>query len=458
MENGILVVDDDKNILNLINRILIGSGYNNIHLAGSAEDALLMLEREKISVVLTDIRMPGMDGISLLEKIKEKDGSILVIIITAFGSIDQAVTCMKKGAFDFITKPFSSDIITIAMRKAVSHLELNREVQNLRMSVTKRADFMNFVGVSPIMQSLYEKIGAVAITDAPVLITGESGTGKELVAHAIHELSARKQIPLVSLSCPNIPITMLESELFGHVRGAFTDAYRDKKGLFEKANEGTIFLDEIGDITPDVQAKLLRVLQEGEILPLGSETSKKLDVRIITSTNKDLKAKVANGTFRQDLFYRINVINIHTPPLRERREDILRLSLFFLNEYAAKLSKTLKGFTPGALAYLERGRWDGNVRELKNAIYQGAVFGNGEMMGEEDLVTGHEERESAVLWETTGSLRETREKMLDDFEREFIKKALSQTGGNITRAARESGISRQSFQHLMKKHEIKATD
>ncbi len=458
MEETILVVDDEESVLNLLKRILNRNGYNNVILANSAEGALDVLGREDVSVVLTDVKMPGMDGISLLDRIKEINDSIIVIIVTAFGSIDQAVECMKKGAHDFITKPFSSDIIILSIEKALKDRRLNREVRDLRISVSKQADFMDFIGVSEPMQEIYNKIKTVASTDASVFITGESGTGKELAAKAVHNLSTRRDKSLVSVSCPNIPVQMLESELFGHVKGAFTDAYKDKKGLFEKADLGTIFLDEIGDITPDVQIKLLRVLQEGEIFPLGSEKVKILDVRVITSTNRNLHDRVKEGDFREDLFYRINVINIHMPPLRERKSDIRRLSVYFANEYAAKVSKSINGLSDAALRYLEGRRWNGNVRELKNAIYQGVVFSKGEYLDIGDLKTGEDNpvSEKIETVDTTGdSLKESRENLLKEFEMDFIKKALLSSGGNISKAAAECGLSRQSFQYLMKKYGVK---
>jgi DNA-binding NtrC family response regulator len=461
MDEAILVVDDEKSVRSLLDRILRSKGYANVLLAENAERALELIGKEPVSVVLTDVRMPGMDGIKLLDEIKRIDESIIVIIITAYGSIDQAVECIKRGAADFITKPFSSDIVTLSIDKALADRQLKQEVANLRISVTKRADFMDFVGVSEPMQLVYERIRAVAPTDAPVLITGESGTGKELAAIAVHELSTKREKEMISVSCPNIPPQMLESELFGHVKGAFTDAYKDKEGLFEKADGGTLFLDEIGDITTEVQAKLLRVLQEGEIIPLGSARIKKLDVRLVTSTNKNLSERVAAGGFREDLFYRINVINIHIPPLRERRQDIQRLAHFFLNEYAAKLSKPLKGFTADAVAYLEGRNWEGNVRELKNVVYQGVVFAAGDTVELSDLITG--ESMSFPVVEgghdaENASLKELRDKMVKEFEIDYIKRALAKSGGNISKAAREGGMSRQSFQHLMKKYGIKVEE
>lgn len=461
MDEPILVVDDEESVLNLLDRILKSEGSKKVHLAESAERALEILDKEKISVVLTDVKMPGMDGIELLEKIKEKDPSIIVIIITAHGSIDLAVDCIKKGAYDLVTKPFGAEIVTMTIEKALNERRMKDEIDDLRMSVTKRADFIDFVGVSEPMQRIYEKIKAVAPTDAAVLITGESGTGKELATKAIHELSTRQEMPLVSVSCPNLPAQMLESELFGHVKGAFTDAYKDKKGLFEKADKGTLFLDEIGDITPEVQVKLLRVLQEGEILPLGGERVKRLDVRVITSTNKDLAAKVKEGTFREDLFYRINVINIHMPSLRERVDDLMRLSSYFIAMYSAKLSKPVKGLTPAALESLKMRPWDGNVRELMNTIYNGVVFAKGDFIDVSDLADAGAEAprdrsRSADL--SGGSFRDCRENLLSGFESDFVREALAKADGNISKAARESGLSRQSFQHLMKKHDIKTAD
>jgi DNA-binding NtrC family response regulator len=459
-QDTILVVDDDQNITNLLVRMIEKEGYPHVLSADSGSKALDIIRTTDVSVVLTDIRMPSMTGIELLEKIREINDGIIVIIITAFGSIDLAVECIKKGANDFITKPFSSDIVILAIEKAIKDRRLTREVADLRMSVARTADFSDFIGISNPMQEVYEKIRAVASTDVPVLITGESGTGKELAARAIHALSPRRDMPMISVSCPNIPAQMLESELFGHVRGAFTDAYRDKKGLFEKANRSTIFLDEIGDIGQDVQVKLLRVLQEEEIIPLGSESVKKLDVRVVTSTNKNLFDQVSRGLFREDLFYRINVVHIHMPPLRERSVDIQRLAGYFLNEHAAKLSKPLKGFTKAAVEFLEEHPWAGNVRELKNSVLQGVVFVKGEYVDRDDLISGavKPEPEKPRQLQPSGSFKETKEIMVEEFEKEFIMSALERAGGNISKAARETGISRQSLQYLMKKYGIKGPD
>jgi DNA-binding NtrC family response regulator len=456
-QDVILVVDDDQNITNLLVRMIEKEGYRNVLAADSGKKALSLIHDNDVSIILTDVRMPSMTGIELLERIKEINDTIIVIIITAFGSIDLAVECIKKGANDFITKPFSSDIVLLAIEKAIKERQLTREVTDLRMSISKSADFFDFIGVSPPMQEVYEKIKAVASIGAPVLITGESGTGKELAARAIHQLSLHRDMPMVSVSCPNIPAQMLESELFGHVRGAFTDAYRDKKGLFEKANHGTIFLDEIGDITPDVQAKLLRVLQEEEIIPLGGESVKKLDVRVITSTNRNLPDRVSQGLFREDLFYRINVVHIGMPALRERGVDIQRLAGYFLNEHAAKLSKPLKGFTPAAIEYLGEHPWAGNVRELKNSVLQGVVFVKGDWVDRDDLISGAQKSPSVRedRPQPKGSFKESKEGMVEDFEVDFVKSALEKSAGNVSKAARQTGISRQSFQYLMKKYGIK---
>jgi DNA-binding NtrC family response regulator len=453
----ILVVDDDTNITSLLKRILERGGYSDVVTVDSGLKALeIVRDNKDLSVVLTDVRMPGMSGIELLEQIKRVNEALIVIIITGFGSIDQAVDCIKKGAEDFITKPFGADIVLLSLEKALNDRRLKREVTDLRISVAKSADFLDFIGISPPMQEVYDKIKAVAPTDAPVLVTGESGTGKELAVRAIHALSTRNGMPMVSVSCPNIPPQMLESELFGHVKGAFTDAYRDKKGLFEKANKGTIFLDEIGDIPLDVQAKLLRVLQESEIIPLGGESVRQLDVRVVTSTNRDLLDRVGKGLFREDLFYRIRVIHIHIPPLRDRGVDIRRLASYFLNEHAAKLSKNLGGFTPEALAALESRRWAGNVRELRNVVLQGVVFAKGDLIDAAGLVTdGAAPVAGAAGHERQGlSYKESREGVIERFEIAFIREALERSGGNISKAAREAGLSRQSFQHLMKKYGI----
>ncbi|MEA1967060.1 MAG: sigma-54 dependent transcriptional regulator, partial [Thermodesulfobacteriota bacterium] len=371
MKTQILVVDDEKDMTVLIKRILEPAFNCQVTMAFSAHEAQNILEQEEFDLMLCDIRMPGMDGFDLLDHVKEYYSDLTVVMITAFGSIDVAVKVIKKGAYDFVSKPFDQDEIIFKVKNALERTLLLKE--NKRLQREKAGSFSKLTGKSSAMERVYKKISMVAESDVTVLITGESGTGKDLTAQSIHSLSHRRNGPFVSVHCPTIPEHILESELFGYKKGAFTSAVRNKKGLFQAAGRGTIFLDEIGDISPSIQTKLLRVLQEKEIKPLGDTKSVKIDVRIIASTNRNLAKKITEGEFREDFFYRLNVFDIELPPLRERITDIPLIAEYLVTKHCKELNRDKKRISSKLIEMLMQYTWPGNVRELENALIQGIL-------------------------------------------------------------------------------------
>jgi len=362
-----MVVDDDAETLALLREVVAKEGYQ-VETAEDAETALQRLAEWQPDLVITDIHMPGMDGLALLAAIREKAPEILVILLTAYGSLKTAVDGIKAGAFDYLSKPFVVDDIRLVVRRALEHKKLLRENRSLRDQLRERYRFDNLVGSSPGMVEVYKLVARVAESDSTVLIQGESGTGKELIARAIHANSARSSGPFVAIDTGSLAETLLESELFGHERGAFTGAVASKKGLLEQAHQGTCFLDEIADISPVMQSKLLRSLQEREIRRVGSETPRAIDVRIIAASKKVLKSLVEAGTFREDLYYRLEVVTIVLPPLRDRAEDIPILSQYFVDKYGRAKEKPVTGLSPETIPLLTRYAWPGNVRELEHAI------------------------------------------------------------------------------------------
>ena len=374
MKRRILVVDDEVDMLQLLKRSLAADLDCTVETASSGETALKRVAEGPLDLVLADIRMPGMDGLELLELIKRQRPDQTVVMMTAFGGIDTAVQAMKNGAFDFITKPFDHDALIVRLEKALERSRLLKE--NLRLQKTCREEHTleAMVGKSAAMQRVFETIRMVAKTELTVLITGESGTGKDLTARAIHALSNRREAPFVAVNCPTVPENILESELFGYKKGAFTHAVQNRSGLFQEAHGGTIFLDEIGDISPTIQTKLLRVLQEKEIKPLGDTKSIHVDVRIISSTNQKLREKIKKSEFREDFFYRINVLPIQLPALRDRREDIPLIANHLLEKHGAALKKPDKKISPELMGLFMGQAWEGNIRELENVIMQGILF------------------------------------------------------------------------------------
>lgn len=438
---AILVVDDDADMRDLAYDMLKDRGHQ-VTTAGSGQEALRLLAEEDYAVVLTDLRMKGMEGLELLIQIKQTYPDINVILMTAFGSVETAVEAMKHGASDYLTKPVKKDELVRVIERVVREASLRREVSRLRKEVHKEYSFHHILGKSKAIQAVFDLIRRVADSPTNVLITGESGTGKELVAKAIHYNSDRKDAPFIPVNCAAIPEQLLESELFGHMRGAFTDAKMDKRGLFEEAQKGTLFLDEISELPLMLQAKILRAIQEKEIRRVGATKPISVDVRIIAATNLNLGEEVKGKRFREDLYYRLNVIELKLPPLRERREDIPLLVDAFLKKCGEARGKEIKGVSEAALAMLMDYAWPGNVRELENVIERAVTLSRGEKVSPDDL--------PAAVQGARGDRRvldEAAEKALPlhELEKEYIKKILEKSGGNKYQAAHALGIDRKTL-------------
>ena len=459
MSGNILVVDDELDMLTLMRRSLAPDLDCRVDTTSSAETALKMIEKESYDLVLVDIKMPGMSGLKLLEIMKRKKPDLTAVMMTAYGHIDMAVEAMKFGAYDFITKPFEHETLIIRLQKALERSHLLKENLRLQQECMDGDIFQNLVGKSPKMQRVYETIQMVSKTDLTVLITGESGTGKDLAARAVHALSDRHKRPFVAVNCPTVPVNILESELFGYKKGAFTHAVQDRKGLFQEAHTGTIFLDEIGDISPTIQTKLLRVLQEKEIKPLGDTRTIKVDVRIIASTNQHLEEKIRKGEFREDFFYRLNVLPIKLPALREHREDIPLIANHLLEKHSRKLKKPLKKLSPELINIFKSLRWEGNVREMENLIMQGILFSSSdEIKPQEVNITGtiHPASADPHIFRNL-SYKEAKEQTLKDFNDAYIGSILEKSDGNVTQAAKLCGMERQTLQQIMRRYAIKGS-
>ena len=447
----VLVIDDEPGVRESL-RMLLKQSYE-VLTAVSGNEGMQLLSKHAVDVVLLDILMPGMDGLEVLEEIKQRNLSAQVVMLTATKTVKTAVTAMKLGAFDYVTKPFDIDELQVIVERAVQSAALAREVQNLRAEVGVRYSFENIVGSSPKLQAVLRTVSMVAPLKTTVLITGESGTGKELIAKALHYHSPRKHKPMVTINCAAIPENLLESELFGHERGAFTDAYVKKPGQFELADQGTIFLDEIGEMNPSTQAKILRVLEQGEFARIGGAQAIHVDVRVIAATNRDLHQGMREGNFRSDLYYRLNVVSVHLPALRERREDIPVLVHHFLQVKSQQLGLAEKSFSNEALDLLMQYSWPGNVRELENLIERALVLSPGQVMTGEDLPQylhagngrTHPAQQSVLRGETRLS------EAVDQFEQELIRTALSQAQNNQTRAAEILGTTRRILKYKMDK-------
>jgi len=442
----ILVVDDEPNMRALFNKILGKEGYL-VETASSAEEAVKLLDKEQVDLVISDLKMEGMDGIQLLKKVKEGRPDTPVILLTAFGTIDSAVAAMKEGAFDYLTKPVNNDEVILVVKKALENYHLKREVEHLRDKVEVNKDFKDIIGQSPRMRSLFRLIKIVANSNTTILINGESGTGKELIARAIHFNSPRKDRPFVTVDCGALPETLLESELFGHVRGSFTGAISNKKGLFEEADGGTLLLDEIGDTTLAFQSKLLRVLQENEIKPVGSSKSIHVDVRVVAATNKDLREGIRNKTFREDLYYRLAVVPVLLPSLKDRKEDIPLLVDHFVKKYCDHNGLFLKQVSPQVMKILIDYPWHGNVRELENVIERAVLISPGNEIKMESLFSDQNNGE-----ETIDPLQESTHSAIQMLERERIAVAMKKANGNRTQAAKLLGISRATLYNKIRQH------
>ena len=441
----ILVVDDEANARTALAEILRQEGFS-VETAADGFKALAKVEEFGPDLVLTDLKMPGMDGVELLGKVREHDPEIPIVLMTAFGAVETAVSAMRSGAADYLTKPLNTDELLVVLERTLERRRLRRETSSLRSQLSERYKFENIVGSSPEMQTVFKSIAQVAPSRATVLLTGESGTGKELVAAAIHHRSPRAHGPFVKLHCAALAESLLESELFGHERGAYTGADRRREGRFEQADGGTLFLDEIGEISPSTQVKLLRVLQEREFERVGSNQTLRVDVRVVAATNKDLKALVDEGKFREDLFYRLNVINIRLPSLVERGADIPALAIHFLKRYADENGKNVERISDAALAQLVRYPWPGNVRELENVIERAVVLAEGTSVDPMHLPP-----EIAASTDGGGEPRIPGSSMAE-IERYAILKTLESTGGSTSRAAEILGISVRKIQYKLQEY------
>jgi DNA-binding NtrC family response regulator len=441
-DRSVLVVDDNAPMREMLASLLQESGYCT-RVSENAEEALELLREIEVDVVLSDIRMPGKDGVEFTSELREVRPQTPVILMTAFGSIDSAVEAMRAGAFDYVTKPFKRDAILASLERAFERRALEEENRRLRRALDRSTRFGDLLGASPAMHEIFALIRKVANTTSHILITGESGTGKDVVARTLHYTSARKDQPFVPINCTAMPEGLLESELFGHVRGAFTGAHTTKRGLFEEADGGTLFLDEIGDLPLGLQGKLLRAIQDGEIRPVGGNRSVKVDVRILTATNRDLAEEIEEGRFRRDLYYRLNVIPIHIPPLRERPEDISLLAEAFVRKHGDDEIT----ISPEAMELLLRQPWEGNARELENMIERALALRNGSVLGVSDFPLSNGRVGGDTPRRTSGLLAEAMHEglTLRELGDLYIEQVLEQCGGNKVRAARALGINRRTL-------------
>jgi DNA-binding NtrC family response regulator len=440
-KGSILVVDDEANARNALAELLRDEGYR-VETAADGFKALGKLEEGVPDLVLTDLKMPGMGGVELLERVRAQHEETIVVVMTAFGAVDTALDAMKKGAADYLTKPLNMTELLLVLDREMERQRLRRETSSLRARLAERYRFENIIGDAPAMQAVFKTVTQVAGSRASILISGESGTGKELVAAAIHQRGPRAKGPFVKLHCAALAETLLESELFGHERGSFTGAAGRREGRFHQANGGTLFLDEIGEISPSVQVKLLRFLQEHEFERVGGNETVRVDVRVIAATNRDLKAEVARGRFREDLYYRLNVINLEMPALRERPSDVPLLATFFLRKYAAENGKALEGFTDEVMIRLRGYGWPGNVRELENVTERAVVLSN------EARITGAELPSHLRSAVEPGGIT-IPGSSLEEIEHHAIVKTLEATGGSTTRAAEILGISVRKIQYKL---------
>jgi two-component system, NtrC family, response regulator HydG len=455
----LLVVDDDRAILTLIGTIALAEGFD-VATTVSGEDAMKQLRERPSDLVLVDLRMPGITGLDVLKALREANPRVKVVLMTGFGTIDTAVEAVKLGAMDFLTKPFDLPRLRQLLATVREEAEQRRAVLALEGDVAQRLEFCGMVGRGAAIQEVFGLIRRLAPHVRTALITGETGTGKELVARALHKLGPRSAKRFITVNCSAVVETLFESELFGHMRGAFTGATDHKAGLFELADGGTLFLDEVGELPPAVQAKLLRVLEEGEVQRVGSLEPRKVDVRLVAATNRDLRAEVAAGRFRNDLYYRLNIVEIKLPPLRDRREDIPYLTAAFIRNFSQRFNKPLVGLTPGAEKMLGEARWDGNVRQLRNVIERACILAEADFVTESDLAGSMlEQMQTAPLAAVRtdaapgpGGIHGGSPAPLAEIERDHIVRTLQQVKGNKAVAARLLGISRRAFYRQLERH------
>ncbi|MES2200800.1 MAG: sigma-54 dependent transcriptional regulator [candidate division FCPU426 bacterium] len=444
----ILVVDDEPGVRDLLKTMLARKGHSSV-VAASGDEALKRLDEGGFDLVITDLRMPGLPGEELVARVKQVAPELPVVVISAFGGTQSVVEVVKRGAEDYLAKPFKQEDLELVVYKALEKHRLLRENARLRRELKGEVELENMVGASLPMQKVFSMLRRIAPSTSHALITGESGTGKELAARALHNLSPRAKGPFVQVNAGALPATLFEAELFGARKGAYTGADEDRQGLFQAADGGTLFLDEVGEVPLGSQAKLLRVLESGELKVLGEAKARKVDVRVVAATNRNLEAMVEEGTFRRDLYFRLAVLPLFLPPLRERPEDIPQLAETFLARGTQPGGP--KHLSPEALKALLAYGWPGNVRELKNVLERAGLMGSGSRIEAQDLIfTG-----SAVITPSGGLFRKAKQRMIADFEKAFVKEALKSQQGNVSKAAAEAGLARQNFQALMKKYGVK---
>jgi DNA-binding NtrC family response regulator len=440
---NVLVVDDEEPFRRLLKKELTRKGYA-VEVAPDGSEALRLLHDKSFDVILLDVVMPGIDGISLMKKLREDPGTPAIIVLTGKATVETAVEAMKNGAYDYLTKPYKLDELAIVIDRAYEYSRLSVKSKLLEQELVRKESPFEFIGKSRQLREILALIQKVAPTDSPVFIQGESGTGKELVANTVWHFSTRKDAPFIALNCASLSENLIESEIFGHEKGAFTSAYQMKHGLVEVADKGTLFLDEIGEMPIGLQAKLLRFLDSGEFRRVGGNKTLSVDVRMIAATNKDLTGMIKTGKFREDLYYRLNVINLTIPALRDRKEDIAELSRHFLKKYAKKLSKTITDFTPEALDVLAGYHWPGNVRELENVVERGVILCESDHIGANDLSIP-----SSVTIAELGA-----NPSLEEMEKAYILRVLKEAGNNQSRASQLLGIDRKTLYLKLKKYEI----
>ena len=460
----ILVIDDEPVICNGCQQSLADRGHS-VDARMTGREGLDAILQGNYEVILLDMKLPDLDGMEILRTLKKEKPGESIIVMTGYSTVKNAVDAMQLGAFDYLAKPFSDDELVLSVERAADKRRLILENLALRKELLDRFSFSNIVGEDPKILQIFEAIKKVGPTDSTVLLTGESGTGKELFARAIHSHSSRSTKQFIPVDCSTLSPGLLESELFGHVRGAFTGAIKDKTGIFEVANEGTLFLDDVANLTLEMQAKLLRVLETREYKPVGSNQFKKTNVRIIAATNKSLRGMVAEGSFREDLFYRLNVFPVNLPPLRERKDDIPRLAYHFLRVFCRKTGKRINGFTADALEELVKHDWPGNVRQLKNVVERLVIMADQGVVNVLDMMDHMQSRRPLTaegVPTTLDELKKVKRHLLkgtfEGIEKAFLARALRDAGGNITLAASKVGMQRSNFSALMKKHHISSTD
>jgi two-component system NtrC family response regulator len=458
----VLIIDDERIICQGCRLALTEKGHA-VDICGSGQAGLEAIQKRPYDIVLLDMKLPDMEGMEILEGLRKRRAQIYVIVMTGYSTVQNAVDAMKLGAFDYLAKPFTDDELILAVDRAIEKKCLVEENLALRKKLIDRFRFHNIVGSTPKILQIFDKVKRVAPTDTTVLIYGESGTGKELFAGAIHAHSRRANRQFVAVDCSTLSPSLLESELFGHVKGAFTGAHQKKEGIFELAHGGTLFLDDVTNLSLELQGKLLRVLETGEFKPVGASTFKRTDVRIVAATNKDLKAMVEEGTFREDLFYRFNVFPIYLPPLRERKEDIPKLLYHFLSRFCKKTGKRIQGFSDEAIEVLANYPWPGNVRQLKNVVERLVIMSEVNTMDSLELMEHLPLQHSwggFTIPDSVEGLKAVKKQLLEDYfgqiQKAFLLKALKSCNGNISRAAEKVGMKRPNFHSLMKKYNVKA--